>query len=323
MSLLAINLDDGQTDAAMSLMPFGSLFSGSGVLTAASLAVAAQISPDMTVKVSGSANNDKLIIITSTGATYFIKNTAVENVTILANASGVTKTDAIVVYVDLNDGDPYTAGSPGAVHVIAVRRAGVSTGAPTNGEIDAATFNNPWFKLAQVVVTNGASSITSGNITDVRLACWLLPQFFGTDHVPGTALDTGTLPLDRLADEEWEDWTPAIAAQSPMTTSALAVTKARYRRIGNTVFFNILASLTTGGSASNYINIPMPVDRAGNAPFEYAGAASVVDSSVGAGFCLWSDASQSTIRLYKNDSSNFGIGTNRIMRIQGSYEAEP
>jgi hypothetical protein len=204
MSLLSINLDGGQTDAALSLMPFGSLFSGSGVLTSASLTVAAQISPDMTVKVSGSANNDKLIIITSTGATYFIKNTAVENVTILANSSGVTKTDAIVVYVDLADGDPNTAGSPGAAHVIAVRRAGVSTGAPTDGEIDAATSNNPWFKLAQVVVSNGASSITSGNITDSRTRCkpWL-PAAADTvdsaaildDAVTRAKLGTGALAI--------------------------------------------------------------------------------------------------------------------------------
>jgi hypothetical protein len=164
MSLIVTNLDDGQTDAALSLQHLGALLTESGVLTPTSLTVTAQVSPNMSVRVSGSDNNDKAIIITDNGDTYFVKNTANENVTILANTSGVTKTDAIVLYVDLTGGDPDNAGSPGAAHLIAVRRASVSTGAPTSGENDAATSNNPWLKLKEVTVTHNTGEIESGDL---------------------------------------------------------------------------------------------------------------------------------------------------------------
>src|SRR5687767_10971974 len=105
MALLAINIDGGQTDAGLSLAPFGTLFPDSCVLTAGSFEVTEQGSPDMSVKISGSEDDDVAIIKTSTGATYYIKNTDPdESVTITANSSGVTKTDAIVAYVDLTAG---------------------------------------------------------------------------------------------------------------------------------------------------------------------------------------------------------------------------
>ncbi len=198
MSLLAINLTGGKTDAAMSLMPFGALFSNSGVLTSNAFQVSAQVSPGMSVKVYGATTDSIAVIKTTDGSTYFIKNTASANVTITANSSGVTKTDAIVAYVNLAGGDPNNAGSPGSVHLIAVRRAGVNTGAPTNGEIDTATGNNPWTKLSEITVINGETEITGAEITDTRLSAWLAPFFFGSANIPGSALASSAVTTPKL-----------------------------------------------------------------------------------------------------------------------------
>lgn len=169
MSEYLLNLTNGATSASQSLWSVGSLLTNSGVLTATSLTVSAQTSPDMTIKISGSANNDKIIFITAGGDTYFGKNTANKPATITANSSGVTKTDAVVAYADIASGDPANAGSPGALKFPVVRRSGTNTGNPTQAEIDAATGSKPSLLLAYATVTNGASSITSSNLTDARV----------------------------------------------------------------------------------------------------------------------------------------------------------
>src|SRR3954451_22485840 len=100
MSRFATNLNAGKTDEKGIFRPFGKLFNQSGVISLTALTVAAQGTPDMTVKVSGSAASDNAVFITSTGDCYWGWNTASYNVTITANASGSTKTDAIVAYID-------------------------------------------------------------------------------------------------------------------------------------------------------------------------------------------------------------------------------
>jgi hypothetical protein len=197
--LLVEVIDNGQTDAALALQHFGSLLTQSGVLGASAFAVSAQVAPNMSVKVSGSDNGDKAVIIQPDGATYFIKNTADEDVTILANTSGVTKTDAIVLYVELTDGDPLNAGSPGAAQLIAVRRDGTSTGAPTTGEIDAATNNNPWLKLKEVTVTHNTGEIESADVVYEAAQALIAKELhepLGTDQIEDDAVTS-----DKIADE--------------------------------------------------------------------------------------------------------------------------
>src|SRR5688500_9820297 len=100
MSLHALHLANGRTSNTGVLRLMGRLLSGSGVIESAAFTGSAQPTPDMTVKVSGSAAADNLVIITSTGDTYHGWNTANANVTITSNATGVTKKDHIVAYVD-------------------------------------------------------------------------------------------------------------------------------------------------------------------------------------------------------------------------------
>lgn len=167
MSEFLVNLASGKTDEKGDKRLLGRLLNQSGVIQTAAMTVAAQATPDMTVKVSGSTASDDIVFVASDGALYHGWNTASKNVTILSNSSGVTKTDAIVAYADTAAGSS-TANNPGGLKFIAVRRSGVNTGNPTQGEIDTATGSMPSVVLAYVTVANGAASINSGNISDAR-----------------------------------------------------------------------------------------------------------------------------------------------------------
>lgn len=199
MSLLTLNLDNGLTTAGLSLAPLGSLFSQSGVLKATSFRVRQLGSPGMFVEVTGSTDDDIAIIKTADGATYYVKNTLTFQVPILANSTGVTKTDAIVLYVDLTAGDAANAGSPGSAHVIAVRRAGVSTGTPTNGEIDAATSNNPWLKLREVTVIHGESLIDDTKLSYSPARAPLEGGYLKALSVETAAIKDGAVSAAKLA----------------------------------------------------------------------------------------------------------------------------
>jgi hypothetical protein len=159
-------LANGRTSNTGVLRLMGRLLSSSGVIESTAFTVSAQGTPDMTVKVSGSTTSDNLVIITSAGDTYHGWNTANANVTISSNATGVSKRDAVVAYVDTAL-TTTTADNPGGLVLTTVRGSGTDT-VPTDAEIDAAVSSKPWIRLANIFVANGASSINSGNITDTR-----------------------------------------------------------------------------------------------------------------------------------------------------------
>ena len=170
MAKYIANLTNGQIDEKGFLRLFGVLLNQSGVVQSGSMVVAAQDTPDMTVKVAGGATGHDVVFITTSGDTYHGWNTASENVTITSNSSGVIKTDAVVAYADLAAGVA-TSNNPDALQFVAVRRGSTDTGAPTSGEIETAVSSNPYVVLAYVTVANGASSINSGNISDQRPTC--------------------------------------------------------------------------------------------------------------------------------------------------------
>lgn len=167
MATFVSNLTNGQIDEKGFLRLIGSLLSQSGVVQPGSLAVSAQVTPDMSVQVAGGLTGHGVVFITSSGDTYHGWNTSNLNVTIATNSSGVTKTDAIVAYTDLTAGIA-TSNNPGALKFAAVRRSGANTGAPTSGEISTAVSGNPYVVLAYVTVGNGVGSINSGNVVDQR-----------------------------------------------------------------------------------------------------------------------------------------------------------
>lgn len=256
MALHAVNLPSGTTSAEGFFRLLGRLFNQSGVIQSAAFTVTAQGTPDMTVRVSGSAAADDAFFVTATGNAYHGWSTANENVTIDANASGSAKTDAIVLYVNtaLSSG---TADNPGGLVLDSVRGA---SGAPTDGEINTAIGSKPFIRLATVAVANGASSINSGNITDAR-------PFAG-------------IAAARLASEAWTTYTPTLSASGGGTALGTGGTiTGRYVRHGRRV--TVMTDFAYGSSGASFgsgsVRLSVPVTPV-NANF--IGIARLVDVSV-------------------------------------------
>ncbi len=169
MALFAVNLNNGVTDEKGIFRLLGRMLTRSGVIESTALTVAAQSTPDMTVRVSGSVAADNAVFLTTNGDCYHGWNTAGANVTIATNSSGVTVSDAIVAYINTAAGST-TANNPNGMVLTAVRGA---SGTTTDAEINTAISSKPFIRLADVTVANAVTSINSGNIADTRLAAQL------------------------------------------------------------------------------------------------------------------------------------------------------
>ena len=155
---------DGMTshDAADATSLHTSLISQEGVVlqTGTDLAVSAQDTPDMTVKVAkGSCYvlRDAHVDADNSLKFWHVIVTASTNVTITANSSGSTRVDRICVKIDT--GATPTATASNVATLVAV------AGTPGAG---APTVPNNHLGLAQVSVSDGETTIDSGDITDER-----------------------------------------------------------------------------------------------------------------------------------------------------------
>lgn len=105
----------------------------------------------------------------TTSMVYHGYSDAVENLVIGGNSSGNPRIDAVVVYVDKSATPDATASNVLKFTVVA-GTAAASPVAPTNVEIQTAIgAGNPFLRLAEVYVANGASTIANANITDKRV----------------------------------------------------------------------------------------------------------------------------------------------------------
>ncbi len=217
MAEYAINLNNGKTDEKGIFRLLGKLFNQSGVIESTALVVAAQSSPDMTVKVSGSAASDNAVFLTTNADCYHGWNTFSYNVTILANSTGVAHFDAIVAYVDTSAGSA-TANNPGGLKFIAVRSTAIDGTTKTSAaDITASPVGTkPYIRLADVTVGNGVSSINSGNVVDARVFAAV-----GTGLVAGSSLATSAITLgytQRTTNFETTSATPVDAGLSVTVT---------------------------------------------------------------------------------------------------------
>lgn len=110
----------------------------------------------------------KAFVTKSGQNTYPMRNTATANVLVASNSSGNPRIDAIVLYADL----AATANSDASNVGTLVRVQGTpaaSPSAPSDADISTAIgANNPFIRLANVTVANGAASILTANISDQR-----------------------------------------------------------------------------------------------------------------------------------------------------------
>lgn len=308
-------LANGRTNPQGFLPVLSKLFTTQGVIEPNALKVSAQLTPDMTVVVSGSLTDDNAVFIAA--GNHFIQawNSDNKTVTIAANTSGVVKTDAIVAYIDLAGGTPATPNNPDSLKLAPVRRGGVQTGQPTQAEIEAvAGIGNPYMVLAHVTVANGASSINSGNITDHRPFARLSGSMLSDGSITNSMLSTAVGELGGA----WQTWSPTIAGQGSMSVSSVVINLARFKVIGKTVMFQISANLTTGGSATNTIQFSLPVTAISTTQFLPSLALDSGSSAPAVGYIAGPNPTTGAVEKI---SGNFTIGAGRGIRSAGVYEA--
>jgi len=139
----------------------GTIANTSGVAPATgAYAVNAQGTPDMTVAVTAGTAYVTATPSTQASQTFRVVNSASANVTIAANSSGSTKYDWIYLKLDAtNLNNPNVAGDDAAT-LVASRSSSISS--------DDGTPPTYGILLAIVTVSNGAVTITNGNIKDSR-----------------------------------------------------------------------------------------------------------------------------------------------------------
>jgi hypothetical protein len=141
--------------------------SGGGVVGTGDYLVAAQTSPNATVKIAAGRAYVPTSDATMVYATVYDASPVI-NVTIGANSSGSPRIDTIVLYCDLSASPDSAADNVAKFFAVQGTPAG-SPAAPNNAAIlSAIGSSNPYIKLADIAVANGFTSITSGNITDDR-----------------------------------------------------------------------------------------------------------------------------------------------------------
>jgi hypothetical protein len=124
-------------------------------------AVNAQGTPDMTVAVTSGVAYVDATPSGQASQSLRVRLSAEEDVTISANSSGSTKYDWVYIKIDpTNANNPNLAGDDVATLV---------TSRSTSNTSDDGTPPTYGILLAVVTVANGASTITNGNIRDVRV----------------------------------------------------------------------------------------------------------------------------------------------------------
>lgn len=137
----------------------------SGVLTRSAgtshFLVQAQATPDMTVKVKAG----RAYIKGSPTNAYPIILDTDTNVGVSSNATGSTRVDALVLYID-----KAASADASATNIAKLTIVQGTTSAPSDTTIQSSVgAANPFLRLANISVSNGATSIVSGNIADTRL----------------------------------------------------------------------------------------------------------------------------------------------------------
>lgn len=151
-------LQQGSHPAENDRLTMQGLVSTTGILGASSLLVAAQASPNMTVKIASGWGAIVGTSQTNMGV-YQFYNDADTNVTITAADVTNPRIDRVVATIN----DAYYSGSTNNVTFSVV--AGTPAGSPSAPATPANSIS-----LATIAVAANATSISAGNITDTRVA---------------------------------------------------------------------------------------------------------------------------------------------------------
>lgn len=180
-------------------------------------------------------------------------------------------------------------------------------GASVNGRV--ATFNGTTGKVIQ-----------DGGILLSALAPLSSPALTGNPTAPTQAVtdnDTSiatTAFVQSLVGDAWTSSTFAPTASSGAFTSATCTL--RYKKIGKTVFFNLVVTIVTNGTAAGSILVALPWNA--QAESSFAGRESQTTGTL-CGATVLSGSSTMSIFTYNNlypGGSNYRIAINGVMESQ-------
>lgn len=117
----------------------------------------------------------------------------------------------------------------------------------------------------------------------------------------------------------WITWSPSYGAGGSMTFSSVTTNYARYRRENKTLWFEVYATGTTGGTASNHLTFTLPVApaRIPNSFYVQVYDGSLAgDVAAGHGHASGS----TTVLVFNYNNSNWGLGAGRDFYCRGAYE---
>jgi hypothetical protein len=124
------------------------------------------------------------------------------------------------------------------------------------------------------------------------------------------AFTNANLIQEPIYETRWLTWTPTFTAAGSMTYTSVTTTVAIYKITNENININFRSTGTTGGTASTSIDVSLPFDLSG---IFYRFPCYTFDSSgnrIG-----WGDVITSAIKIYKIDTSNFGLGSSRELGI--------
>lgn len=158
------------------------------------------------------------------------------SITITANATGSTRNDTVCLKIDQNTA-PTSDGS-NLVSFVAI--AGQSGGGLSNAPADG----NLYLPLANVAVANGATSISTGNVTDVRTG---VLDFAGELRLTPPGGAASKMPAGTLANPSTTTAQGSITTLTDLTSLSATVTVGAGRRIKITGKVKAVSSVTTDG----------------------------------------------------------------------------
>jgi hypothetical protein len=116
----------------------------------------------------------------------------------------------------------------------------------------------------------------------------------------------------------WTSWSPSYSAGGSMTYTSVTTSTGRYIQIGKLVFFKLIATGTTGGSASTHVKFTLPVNQSTT---HYSTGSGFINEAgtITAGFLQYN--STTTMEVHHYNDANWTLGATRLFNIQGFYEA--
>ena len=184
-----------------------------------------------------------------------------------------------------------------------------------SGTLTASQLPLATTSAAGAVIVGANLSVSSGTISLGTLGAGLN---LNGQTLTGTATFSGviTLPGSNLNVGAWASYTPTVTASGSMTVSGVSVSDAQYQYLNSaTVKFKVYMSMTLGGTASNFLNITLPVTFVGGTQVFSA----VVLAAGASGFTpanAWGGGSG--VSFSQAGQVNFALGNINIL-VSGTY----